>query len=60
MKLTVIFTIIVVVLWITIIVLGYQIEGINRTALWLLFTPMVIVRLIRTLLLCSLIKRNKL
>lgn len=59
MKITHVFTLIIIVLYVIIMVLAYQIEGVNRTALWLLFTPLVIIRFVRALLLCSLIKRNK-
>lgn len=60
MKVTAVFTVIIVILYIAIMVLAYHIDGVNTTALWLLFTPLVVIRLIRALLLCSLIKRNKL
>lgn len=53
MKIYVIITVVIVALTTVIMVLAYQIEGVDKVALWLLFIPLVIIRLIRCLLLIS-------
>lgn len=53
MKIYVIITVVIVALTTVIMVLAYQIVGVDKVALWLLFIPLVIIRLIRCLLLIS-------
>lgn len=47
-------TIFVIVMTTIIMILGYQIEGVNTTVLWCLFIPLVIIRTIRSILLMNL------
>ena len=48
----------VAVLWITITILLHQIDGVDLVAWYLLATPFVVIRLIRSVLLIKLIKRG--
>lgn len=59
MKIYVIITVVIVALTTVIMVLAYQIEGVDKVALWLLFIPLVIIRLIRCLLLISINSKSK-
>jgi hypothetical protein len=49
---------IVAVLWITVTILLHQIDGVNLVVWYLLATPFVIVRLIRSVLLIKVLRRG--
>jgi hypothetical protein len=49
---------IVTVLWITITILLHQIDGVDLVAWYLLATPFVIIRLIRSVLLIKILRRG--
>ena len=51
-------TIFVIVMTTIIMILGYNIPGVNTTVLWCLFVPLVIVRTIRSILLINLKSNN--
>lgn len=59
MKIYVIITVAILALTTVIMVFAYQIEGVDKVALWLLFIPLVVIRLIRCLLLISINSKSK-